>query len=220
MFKVFDKVLTPVELQRVQSLLASATFESGAATAGPAARNVKNNLQATATQQGLDEARAVVMGALAKNEAFRDHAFPLRMVPPVFSRYEPGMRYGEHTDNAVMGNVRTDLALTVFLSPPESYDGGELIVDVDRDPRSIKLAAGCAVVYLATSLHRVEPVTRGRRSAAVTWIQSMVRDAAQREVLADLGVTLRFIRAGAPNTRETLSLAKARANLLRMWAEL
>jgi PKHD-type hydroxylase len=218
-FTLLDKVVTPAELQRLITLLASTKFGSGVATAGPAARNVKDNLQAIADQPGMDEARSIVGAALTRSEAFRDHVFPLRMVPPLFSRYEPGMRYGEHTDNAVMGNVRTDLALTLFISPPDSYDGGELVVDVDRDPRSIKLAAGCAVVYLASSLHRVEPVARGTRLAAVTWVQSMVRDPAQRELLVDIGTTLRFVRASAPNTRETLSLAKARANLLRMWSD-
>lgn len=219
MFKVFNSVLTPSELLRLQTLLATATFEDGTSTAGSAARNVKHNLQAVGAQPGLDEARGVVMEALSRNEEFREYAFPLRLVPPLFSRYEPGMRYGEHTDNALMGNVRTDLAMTLFLVPPEDYDGGELVVDVDRYPRLVKLGAGCAVVYLATSLHRVDPVTRGRRLAAVSWIQSIVRDPAHREILADLGVTLRFIRAGAPNTRETLALAKARANLLRMWSD-
>jgi len=119
-----------------------------------------------------------------------------------------------------MANVRTDLAVTLFLVAPASYDGGELIVDVDRDPRSIKLAAGCGVVYCASTLHRVETVTRGCRLAAVTWVQSVVRDAARREILADLDTSLRHARASAPNTRETLLLAKSRANLLRMWAEI
>jgi PKHD-type hydroxylase len=219
MFKLLDNLLGPNELKRLQTLLATATFGSGAATAGKAARNVKDNLQAVADQPGMEEARSLVGAALGGSEAFRDHAFPQRMVPPLFSRYEPGMRYGEHTDNAVMGNVRTDLAMTLFLTPPDAYDGGELVVDVDRDSRSFKLAAGSAVVYLASSLHRVEPVTRGTRLAAVTWVQSSVRDPTQREILIDLGTALRFVRARAPNTRETLSLAKARANLLRMWSD-
>jgi PKHD-type hydroxylase len=218
-FKLLNNVLTPAELQRLQALLATAAFEDGAATAGVAARNIKHNLQATSGQPGIEEARTLVGDALSRNETLRDHAFPLRMVPPVFSRYEPGMRYGEHTDNAMMGNVRTDLALTLFLVAPESYDGGELVVEVDRDPRAIKLAAGCAIVYPATSLHRVEPVTRGRRLAAVTWMQSIVRDAARREILADLSTTLNHLRASTPNTRETLLLAKARANLVRMWSD-
>jgi PKHD-type hydroxylase len=218
MMKRLDNVLTAAELQRLHTLLATATFESGVATAGVTARAVKNNLQATAVQPGIDEARTIVRQALSRNEEFRDHALPLRMVPILFSRYEPGMRYGEHTDNALMGNVRTDLALTLFLNPPESYEGGELVVEVDRDPRSIKLRAGSAILYSATSLHRVEPVTRGQRLAAVTWVQSMVRDVAQREIIADLGAALRQVRVGAPNARETLLIAKVRANLVRMWS--
>jgi PKHD-type hydroxylase len=218
-FKLLDKLVTPAELQQLQTLLSSAAFESGALTAGQDARESKNNLQAASAQPAVEEARVILRNALQRSEAFREYAFPLRIVPPLFSRYEPGMRYGEHTDNAVMGNVRTDLALTLFLSPPESYDGGELIVDVDREPRSIKLAAGTAVIYLATSLHRVAPVTRGARLAAVTWVQSMVRDPVQREILVDLEATLRFLRANGPNTREALSLGKVRTNLIRMWVE-
>jgi PKHD-type hydroxylase len=218
-FKLLDTLVTPAELLQLLTLLSGAAFESGAVTAGPGAREAKNNLQATSAQPAVEEARVILRNALQRSEAFREFAFPLRIVPPLFSRYEPGMRYGEHTDNAVMGNVRTDLALTLFLSAPESYDGGELIVDVDREPRSIKLAAGNAVVYLATSLHRVAPVTRGMRLAAVTWVQSMIRDATRREILNDLDVTLRFLRGNAPNSREALSLAKVRTNLVRMWVE-
>jgi len=143
----------------------------------------------------------------------------LRIVPPLFSRYENGMHYGEHTDNAVMTNVRTDLALTVFLSPPGDYDGGELVMNADRDPRRVKLPAGSAIAYSAATLHRVEPVTRGERLAAVTWVQSMVRDAARRELLEDMGRVLRHLRAGVPNGHETLLLAKSHANLLRMWSD-
>jgi len=218
-FKLLDNLVTKAELERLNTLLSTAAFESGVVTAGPAARSVKDNLQATSTQPCVDEARSVMREALLRSEEFREYAYPLRFVPPLFSRYEPGMRYGEHTDNAVMGNVRTDLALTLFLSPPDSYEGGELVVDVDQDARMIKLAAGCAVVYEASSLHRVEPVRRGRREAGITWVQSLVRDPAQREILAGLSATLRLLGGTATNSRAALTVAKTRANLLRMWAE-
>jgi PKHD-type hydroxylase len=220
MFKVLTNVLTAEELARIHALLSTVEFVDGAVTAGPAARNVKKNLQAGANQPGMEEARQLVSAALTRNEEFRNFALPLRIVPPLFSRYENGMRYGEHTDNAVIAGVRTDLAMTLFLVPPESYDGGELIMEADCDPRPVKLPANCAIVYSAASLHRVEPVTRGQRLAAVTWIQSTVADAAQREILADLSTVLRHVRKDAPNTRETLLLAKSRANLLRMWSSL
>ena len=218
MIRQFDDILSQEQLMCLNALLEKAVFSDGAATAGAAARRVKNNLQAKVGQPGLDEARALFGEAVLQNKAFRDFALPLRIVPPLFSRYETGMRYGEHTDNALMGSVRTDLALTLFLNPPDAYDGGELVIDADRESRSIKLAAGSAIVYSASSLHRVEPVTRGCRQVCVTWIQSMVRDAGQREIITDLDIALGHARHSAPDVRETLLLAKVRANLLRMWS--
>jgi PKHD-type hydroxylase len=221
-FKQIDNVLTPGELQQLRALLAGAAFVDGAATAGDAARGVKHNLQAVGQSPELDQARRIVNEALLRNEEFLQFALPFRVLPPLFSRYDAGMAYGEHTDSPIMGRepaVRSDVALTLFLTSPGDYDGGELVVDVDRDARRIKLAGGAAIVYLATSLHRVEPVTRGQRLAAVTWVQSVVRDPARREMLADLAATLRFMRAGAPNAIETQLVAKTRANLLRLWAE-
>ncbi len=223
MFTRLTNVLTPAELERLQTMLASTSFADGAATAGHAARRVKNNLQVPAAQTDMDPGRVLIGEALLRHEDFRNLAMPLRIMPPLFSRYEPGMSYGEHTDNAIMGRdppVRTDIAVTVFLSAPESYVGGELMIGVDGEPRPVKLPAGSGVIYDATSLHRVEPVTQGVRLASVTWVQSVVRDAAQRELLADLSASLRFMRATAPAARETLLLAKTRANLMRMWSEL
>ena len=222
MFKRIDNVVTAAELQELAAALATARFEDGMTTAGRAVRDVKHNLQATGQEPETERARRIVSDALTRNVEFREAALPLRILPPIFSRYEGGMRYGEHTDNPIMGRdqaVRTDLALTLFLADPDSYDGGELVVDVDREPRRFKLPPGSAIVYSATSLHRVEPVTRGARLAAVTWVQSVVRDAAQRELIVDLGTVLAQMRVKAPNTRETLLVAKARANLLRMWAD-
>lgn len=219
MFRVIENLLTAAELQQLQSAVPALDYEDGAATAGAAARPVKRNLQAVMSHPVAEGARGIVGTALARNEAFRDFALPHRVVPPIFSRYEVGMRYGAHTDNAVMTGVRTDLALTLFLSDPESYDGGELVFGVDRDPRRIKLPAGTAVAYSAATLHQVEEVTRGVRFAAITWIQSLVPDAARREILEDLIHVLRQLRGNGPSTPQTLLLAKSRANLLRMWAD-
>ena len=220
MYTRLDGILNRDELRQLHALLATATFDDGMTTAGQAARGVKRNLQAV----GLDaeQARRLFNEALTRNDAFARAALPFRILPPIFSRYGSGMNYGDHTDNPIMGGdvpVRTDLALTVFLTEPDDYDGGELIIDADRDAQRVKLPAGCGVLYPATSLHRVAPVTRGERIAAVTWVQSLVRDAARRDVLADLAVVLAYLRSVAPNTRETLLVAKARANLMRMWAE-
>lgn len=222
MLRRLHDVLTPTELTQMRSMLAKMRFEDGAATAGAAARRVKNNLQAPGAQPDVEPARRIVIEALMRNAEFTLYTLPLRALPPLFSRYEPGMSYGEHTDNAIMGRdppVRTDIAVTVFLTPPEDYVGGELTIGVDAEPESVKLRAGSAVIYDATSLHRVEPVTHGQRLAAVTWIQSCVRDAAQRDLLADLATSLRFLRAAAPTARETLLLAKSRVNLIRMWSQ-
>lgn len=223
MYTQLSDVLSVDERRRLDAMLAGARFVDGAATAGAAARRVKNNLQVEQGDESMNAARALVTEALLRNEAFRNHAMPLRMMPMVFSRYEPGMTYGDHTDNAIMGRdpvVRTDIAVTVFLSAPESYEGGELLIGVDGDPRPVKLRAGSAVVYDATSLHRVEPVTRGVRLAAVTWLQSLVRNSAQRELLADISIALNWLREVAPASPQTLKLAKARANLVRMWSDL
>ncbi len=218
MIRQFDDLLSQQQLQQMTAWLEKTAFVDGAETAGVAARRVKNNLQAQNAQPWLEQARALFTEAVLKNRKVRDFALPLRAVPCLFSRYETGMHYGEHTDNALMGTVRTDFALTLFLNAPESYDGGELVIEADREPHRIKLAAGSAVVYPASTIHRVEPVTRGRRDVAVTWIQSMVRDPGQREIITDLGVALAHARRFAPDARETLLIAKTRSNLLRMWA--
>ena len=214
-------VLRADELTKLNAMLASMRFDDGAATAGSAAREVKRNLQAVEQQANVDPARKLVTAALSRCEAFIDHTLPLRLVPPLFSVYEPGMRYGDHTDNALMGLplVRTDVAVTLFLSDPADYDGGALVIESDGAAQSVKLPAGSAVAYSATTVHRVEPVTRGKRRAAVTWVQSLVRDDAQREVLLELQHALRRLREVAPDAHETLLLSKARANLLRMWSE-
>ena len=219
MIRQFEKFLSDEQLQALNAVLDKTVFVDGAATAGVAARRVKNNLQAKAAQPGTDRAQEIFAKAVMQNTDFRNFALPLHVLPPLFSRYETGMSYGEHTDNALMSGTRTDLAMTLFLSPPESYDGGELVIDVDREPRRIKLAAGAAVVYPASSLHRVETVTRGRRQVAVTWIQSMLRDAGQREIINDLSETINRLRAIQHDSQDALLIAKTRANLLRMWAD-
>ncbi len=140
----------------------------------------------------------------------------------LFSRYGSGAHYGTHVDNALMRtdvHRRTDIAVTAFLSPPDAYEGGELMIEGHAGTAKLKLAAGDAVVYPASTLHRVEPVTDGVRLAAVTWIQSHVRDPAQRELLYDLSMVRRSLESSAPDSREALLLSKVYANLIRMWAE-
>ncbi len=219
MIREIRNLLSQEQVQRINALLEQAAFVDGVSTAGQAARRVKNNLQTKAAQPELDEARELFTTAVLQNQEFRDFALPMHVATPIFSRYDVGMHYGEHIDNAKMGGIRTDLAMTLFLSPPESYDGGELVMEVDRLPRAIKLAAGSAVLYSAASLHRVNTVSRGRRQAAVTWVQSMFRDASKREIIIDLNIALGRLRASAPEALETLLAAKVRSNLHRMWAD-
>ncbi len=222
MFKQLDNVLSAAELAHVHTALNSASFENGVSTAGAAARKVKHNLQASSMSGNLEPLNRLVNEALLRHETLRLYAMPLRLLAPIFSRYEPGMHYGLHADNAIMGRqpaVRTDVAVTLFLTPPEHYDGGELIIGVEPNAPRVKLQAGSAVAYPATSLHRVAEITRGRRMAAVTWLQSAVRDPQQRETIADLAAALRFMRESAPAALETELIAKTRANLIRMWAD-
>jgi PKHD-type hydroxylase len=215
------EVLPAPEIARVVHALGRVEFGEGAATAGWHAREVKRNEQA---QSGIEtaELQRSVEKALRRNPVFALAARPRRIAPLLFSRYEPGMTYGEHVDDAIMGGdhpMRTDIACTLFLSAPESYEGGELVVDSPGGEQSFKLPAGAAVLYPASSLHRVEPVTAGRRLAAVTWVQSLVRDPAQRELLFELDSARRALFAREGKSREFDLVSKSVANLLRMWSE-
>jgi PKHD-type hydroxylase len=218
------RVLEPGDAQQVVKELSSWTFVDGKSTASGIAAQVKHNLQGERTEglpTSLDER---ILAALRANPALRAFAYPKLLALPHFSRYEPGMRYGTHIDGAVMGGgvgtppFRCDLAMTLFLVPPDSYEGGELVIEESLGEQEIKLDAGEAVVYSANSLHRVASVTRGVRLAAVTWIQSSVRDERVREILYDLQ---RAMSAAAPNvdTSTQLLLAKCHQNLLRLVVE-
>lgn len=212
-------ILDATALTALRRALAPLAFSDGAATAGWHAQTVKHNLQAR------DEALAAgVLQALQAHPLFQAAALPARIRPPLFSRYVAGMGYGNHVDDALMGGthpLRSDLAITVFLSDPADYDGGELVLDTHSGQQTYKLDAGHALLYPATTVHRVEPVRRGERLAAVLWVQSHVRDAGHRELLFDLDTARRQVWAQAGNvpTPTFELLAKTYANLLRTWAE-
>jgi PKHD-type hydroxylase len=195
-----------------------ALFADGRTTAGWHAREVKHNLQA---RRGgiVDEALATIRRALLKHEVFAIAARPKAIPRLSISRYEPGMTFGTHVDDALMDGVRTDLSFTLFLSDPESYQGGALVIDDAYGERDVKLPAGELFLYPSTTLHRVAPVTDGVRLAAVGWVRSFVRDPNQRELLFDLETALRavFARDGKSPLFDTL--VKTRTNLLRMWAD-
>jgi PKHD-type hydroxylase len=144
---------------------------------------------------------------------------PKAIIGPLFSRYQPGHAYGPHVDDALLGGVRSDVSFTLFLSPPDSYDGGELIIDTPAGEEAFKLGAGSVVTYPATALHRVAPVTRGERLAGAGWVRSYIRDAGQRELLFDLDTARRRLFDREGKTAEADLLAKCAANLMRMWCE-
>jgi PKHD-type hydroxylase len=218
MFLRIGGVLSPPELNAIIEALEKVDFEDGKRTAGWHARQVKQNEQATispATEAVLTKARQ----ALLANDVFIAAARPKRFVKLLVSRYQTGMTYGTHVDDALMERERTDLSFTLFLSDPAHYEGGELVIEDTLEDRSIKLAAGELILYPSGALHRVEPIRRGKRLAIVGWIRSYVRDPAQREILFDLELTLRELFDREGKTPIFNRLAKTRTNLLRLWAE-
>ena len=212
-------VLSAEEIETVRAALERARFVDGQATAGFAARIVKNNRQAVGSDRSLETVRKLVAERILGNEVFRLAVRPKALSTLLFSRYEPGMHYGSHVDDALMDGMRTDVAFTLFLSDPTSYDGGELMIESASGEDTFKLEAGALVAYPAISLHRVADVTRGARLAAVGWARSFVRDAARRELLFDLDTARRRLFAREGKSAEFDLMSKSFANLLRMWAE-
>jgi PKHD-type hydroxylase len=214
---VIGSVLSAADLDSLRVALDGAHFVDGRETAGFAARTVKHNLQA-ASEPALEAIRTTVRERILANEVFALAVRP-KALSLMFSRYDPGMRYGAHVDDAIMHGMRADVAFTLFVSDQQSYDGGELVLDTAAGEDAIKLPAGALVAYPATSLHRVAEVTRGTRLATVGWARSFVRDPAQRELLFDLDTARRKLFAQQGSTAEFDLLSKSLANLMRMWAE-
>lgn len=222
-------ILSAPELRRVRRLLDTAPWQDGGESAGPQARTVKNNEQLPHDCEAAQAIRQLVMAGLNRSPIFFSAALPLRIFTPRVNRYGGRTNaYGAHIDNAVRlkgggaGNpayVRTDVSCTVFLSDPEDYDGGELMVSDTYGSRGVKLPAGHAVLYPGTSLHQVTPVTRGQRLACFFWVQSMVRSDEQRRLLYELDMNLLSLRERHGETAETTALTGTYHNLLRMWAE-
>ncbi len=218
-------VLTEAQVARCRELMERAKWVDGRVTAGHQSAKAKYNLQIA---EGTPEAREMgemIVLALERNQLFVSAALPQRVFPPLFNRYEPGMNFGSHVDNAIRQvagtplRVRTDLSMTLFLTRPEEYDGGELVVEDTYGAHSVKLPAGDAILYPGTSLHRVNPVTRGVRLASFFWIQSMIRDDGQRTVLFDLDMAINQVAEVIPEHRAVVALTSCYHNLLRGWAE-
>ena len=220
MILCIQSALAAPALSEVQAAIAAARFVDGAATAGWHARTVKANRQADAADPRTAAAKAVVLEQLKANALFQMAVRPRRMGPLLFSRYEPGMTYGPHVDNAVMGEARADVSFTLFLSAPDDYEGGGLVIESTAGEQSFKLPAGALVLYPSTTLHRVEPVTTGARLAVAGWAQSLVRRADRRELLFDLDTARAGLFRQHGKTLEFDLLSKSIANLLRDWAEL
>jgi PKHD-type hydroxylase len=221
MILCISDVLNKEMLARLSTLLNGATFEDGRATAGWSAQAVKHNSQLAAASPGYDTITGTVQDALVASLTLQAAALPLVYRPPLISRYEVGMAYGPHIDNALMGRplTRADLSYTLFLSAPDDYEGGELVLEDTHGEHTFKLQAGAMVLYPATYQHRVESVQTGLRLVAVGWIQSACRSAEAREILFDLHRLLTAEFATHGKTAEFDLLTKTRSNLLRMLAE-
>lgn len=218
MFIQIANILTAADLRLADTVYAQAdAFESGARTAGRIARAVKNNEQAKPSGLAADMT-VLIEKRLLKNDVFRAAAQPGSIIRILLSRYTAGMDYGLHVDDAFIEDQRTDLSFTLFLSPPESYEGGELVVEEPAGERLIKLEAGALVLYPSATLHRVAEVTKGERRAAVGWVRSRVRSAEDRETLFDVALALR--QAEAAGARALIDrLLKIQGALLRRWGE-
>lgn len=221
-------VLSAGEVMAFREALERAAWADGRDTAGDQAATVKNNLQIPPDFAVARDLGEHILHALARNPTYTSAALPLRVLPPMFNRYDPGMTFGAHTDNAIRTipgsggmRMRADVSTTIFLTAPEEYDGGELVVEDTYGTHSVKLPAGHMVVYPSSSLHRVNPVTRGSRWGSFFWAQSMVRDDGRRAMLYDLDMAIRQARAAmGDEAPAVLGLVSHYHNLLRMWAEL
>jgi PKHD-type hydroxylase len=221
-------LLSPDQLAEVRQLIEGGAWEDGKKTAGKQSELAKRNLQLPASSAESQAAGKIVMDALADNGLFMSAALPNRVFPPLFNRYDAGASHGfdNHVDNAIRyledksNRIRTDLSATVFLAGPEDYDGGELIVEDTYGEHAVKLPAGDMILYPSTSLHRVQPVTRGSRVASFFWVQSMVRDDGQRTLLLEIDAAIRRLATTLGDKDPSIvSLTGTYHNLLRRWAD-
>jgi PKHD-type hydroxylase len=216
-------LLNQAQLEKIEQILAQSEFVDGKLTAGLAASRVKHNEELKKEPQRQELLVRILMSSLAHNETFKSAVMPAKMADPIFARYRPGMTYGDHVDDPIMGSsgpkFRTDVSMTVFLRDPESYEGGELVVRTSFGENRTKLAAGDAVIYPASSLHRVAEVTSGERLVALFWMQSHVRDPARRELLFELNHARNCLLKERPQEEASALVDKTYANLVRMWAD-
>jgi PKHD-type hydroxylase len=218
-----SNVLDPDRIEDARKLVAGGQFVNGVLSAGMAAQRVKHNQELAVDERVLRQLNNLVMGSLVRHPVYRSAALPLKVAAPYYARYSAGMSYGNHVDDPIMGegNVyRSDISVTIFLSGPDDYDGGELVIQTPFGEQFAKLPAGDAVIYPSSSVHRVAEVTRGERIVAVSWIQSMIRDPDKRALLHELNQAREKLLHDNPDAEETSRVNHAYINLVRMWSEI
>lgn len=223
-------VLTPEQVAHGRALLDTADWIDGKVTAGHQSAKAKDNMQLPEGSPVARELGDMIVAALGKNPLFVSAALPLRVFPPLFNRYTGGQSFGTHVDNAIRQvpgtphRIRTDLSATLFFAGPDEYDGGELCVEDAYGVQRVKLPAGHMILYPATSLHHVTPVTRGARICSFFWLQSMIRDDGQRSLLFDLDLAIQRLSRDLPDNtsaqQSSVQLTGVYHNLLRQWAEM
>jgi PKHD-type hydroxylase len=218
-------LLTYDQVRHARQILDSADWVDGRATAGHQSALAKHNVQLPEGSPAARELQTLVLTALGQSPLFISAALPLQVFPPLFNRYSGGQSFGTHVDNAIRQvtgtgqRIRTDISATLFFATPDEYDGGELVVEDTYGAQSVKLPAGHMILYPATSLHHVRPVTRGTRLASFFWIQSMVRDDGQRTILFDLDTAIQRLNVDQPGHPSAVQLTGVYHNLLRQWAD-
>jgi PKHD-type hydroxylase len=218
-------VLTPEQVAHCRKVFDRAAWADGRVTAGHQSAQVKKNLQLPENGPEARELGDLVLAALERSPLFISAVLPQRVFPPLFNRYDESMSFGSHVDNAIRPitgtslRLRTDVSATLFLSDPESYDGGELVVEDTYGSHAVKLPAGDLIIYPSTSLHHVTPVSRGVRLASFFWVQSMVRDVSRRSLLFDLDMSIMQLNKEVPKSPSLVMLTGVYHNLLRQWAE-
>jgi PKHD-type hydroxylase len=218
-------VLTPDEIAQCRAVMERAAWIDGRVTAGHQSGRVKFNLQLPEDSNEARDLGGMVMNALARNNLFVSAVLPKQVFPPLFNRYDAGMVFGSHVDNAIREHaasglrVRTDVSSTLFISDPEEYEGGELVVDDTYGSHSVKLPAGDMIVYPGTSVHNVTPITRGSRIAAFFWTQSLIREESKRALMFDLDTSIIGLTRDHPDHPSVVQLTAIYHNLLRQWAE-
>jgi len=223
---VIKDVLTPQQIENLTHVMAKQEWVDGKITGGQQSNTVKNNHQLTSQSEVVRGMEDHILSALAQHPMFISAALPLKIFPPMFNRYSEGESYGVHVDNAIRippgssARIRTDLSATLFLTEPDQYDGGELVIEDHFGTQPVKLAAGDLILYPSSSLHQVTPVTRGERTCAVFWVQSMVRNTEQRTILFDLDQSIQSLTTQHGHEHhDVMRLSGIYHNLIRQWTD-